>query len=205
MNTYSMLTADHRSALTKKVLLPLLIAVVSITLCTAFDGQGAGSIFALIGVATAVYLFNTAMQFGSLSMYRSSSHKVLKREGVYEDAMAALPQSRMMSVDGRTFAINAKYLYLPHGAIYRISDLLWIYPKSQRFSYMFIPLVNRKWLNMELTNGTACPAFYGKIGNESEVTALLTLLQRINPNILLGYTNENAEMYRAYIRSYRAR
>lgn len=193
-NAYDALRAPYKSATLRK----LGIAAAAMVLGMALLVTGIGLIIAL---AAFFYLMMEGVRSITLSSLRKQSIKALKASGCLEEAMSDAEHAVKMTVDEKCFAVSDKYFYLPHGAVYPIADVLWIYPFRQTVRYLFIPIARLNWFNICLTKNRRILAFYGKVKNIEAFSSLMKLVFDRQPKLLFGYNAENEARYKSYISS----
>jgi len=189
---YQEITEGYQSRQKKRLLLSAVLTVAGFALAAT----GIGGI---VGFASVVYLMFEGIRTFSLSSMKKKSLKKMEQSGELSEALAALDHAACVTIDGLTYAVADKYLFLPYGAVLPIADIAWIYQHEQTIRFMMIPVIQSRWCNMMLLDGTNTLAFYGKAKDTQALGQLLTSLQAETPQLLLGYSPENQKRYDAMV------
>ncbi len=100
-------------------------------------------------------------------------------------------------------AIGEKYLFaLTAGRIYKYEDILWVYITVQRQNG--IPI--SQMLNIRDFDGKSCALVNEKPGKKGaeKLNALIAAIAARNPKCMCGFTRENAKLYKAAVKEYKA-
>ena len=147
-----------------------------------------------------ISLILTVIHRWILRTARRETAAALKEQELLDEAVRQLSGAARAQLDGLTYACSAQFLYLPHGAVYPIQDVLWISAERDSVRFLFIPLVTMHWHTLHLADGSQAIAFYGKVRRQSEYDALIALLKGIKPDLLAGSAAQNEWQYFSRIR-----
>lgn len=190
MNTqaYENFVSIFKTKRRKKLLIAVAVVVLGFLLVATVIGA-----FAAIGAV--IYLMMELVRGSVYSSHTKKSLKALHKDGQYEAAMNGLAQAKTCQLDELTYAWTEDFLYLPYGAIYPMKKVAWIYPYCHTQVHYLVIRIKTSACKLFLTDGSQSLLYYGKAKDEEAFKRLLVGLKEANPALLLGYTQENQQLY----------
>ncbi len=189
MNTdaYEKLIAPYKERQRKRLLTAAGVMVLGFVL--AVTGIGA-----IAGIAAMIYLMMEGIRTYTCNSHARQSIKALQRAGVYDRAMGGAAGAASCQIDGLPYAWNEDYLYLPYGAVYPMKDVAWIYPYAHSVTFLLFTITLNA-CQLFLTDGTQSLVFHGRAKDQEAFKQLLAGLLQVKPQLLLGYSEENKQLY----------
>lgn len=199
MNTqiYDDIVASYK----KRQQMKLLISFGAMVLGFLLSATGVG---AIVGIAAMIYLMIEAVRTFGTANVRKTSMKELQSKGLHDAAMLALQQAERQQMDGLTYAWTSEFFCTGYGAIFSMQKIAWIYPFTHTVRYMMIPIVRQHWCKILMLDGTERLAFYGKVKDQSAFERMLKGMRSVNPELQIGHTPENVELYKQRVMLYKA-
>ena len=189
MNTdaYEKLTAPYQERQKKRLLIAAGVMVLGFVL--AATGIGA-----IAGIAAMIYLMMEGIRTWTCRSHAKKSIKALQKAGVFDRAMGGAADANVCRIDELSYAWNDEYLYLPYGAVYPLKDVAWIYPYTHNMVVLLFT-ISINACQLFLADGTQSLLFYGKAKDQEAFRKLLAGLKQTKPELLLGYSDENKQLY----------
>lgn len=127
--------------------------------------------------------------------------KRLKKAGQLETAEAELSSGNVTEMCKRKAACTEHFLFARRGAdAFAYTDILWVYKYKFTQRLLFIPIYTTESVIVETKNRKSSISLGGKDKNNELVELIKTIYQH-NPNVLVGYTEENKKAYKALRKS----
>ncbi len=188
MQAYETFVSTYKNRQKKRLLIAAAVMVGGFLLAAT----GIGIIAAIVAMG---WLAMEGTRTMTLRTHTKNALKALHKAGQYKPALECMEQVTTCQIDDLTYAWNEEYLYLPHGAIYPMQNVAWIYPYCHTVSYLFIIRMQINACKLFLTDGSQTLLFYGKAKDEEAFKRLLAGLKATKPELLLGYSQQNQQLY----------
>lgn len=121
----------------------------------------------------------------------------LKKAGQFETAEAELSGGNVTEMCKRKAACTEHFLFARRGAnAFAYTDILWVYKHKFTQTLLFIPIYTSESVIVETKNTKFSINLGGKDKNNELVELIKTIYQH-NPNVLVGYTEENKKACKA--------
>lgn len=121
----------------------------------------------------------------------------LKKAGQFDTAEAELSGGNVTEMCKRKAACTEHFLFARRGAnAFAYTDILWVYKYKFTQRLLFIPIYTSESVIVETKNTKFSINLGGKDKNNELVELIKTIYQH-NPNVLVGYTEENKKACKA--------
>lgn len=192
---YDALIAPYKNRQKKRLLCSAGLMVLGL----ALSATGVGAVVCVVAM---IYLMLELTRTLSLVSVRNKCLKKLSAEGSLNQIMDSLRYAKKMQVDGMTFAWTDEYLCLPHGVLLPLAQIAWLFPFTHTIRYMMIPVIRSHSCKIYLLDGTFALGFYGKVKDTVAFEALLVELKKVVPQLLIGHSEANQQIYQAMVAAY---
>ena len=167
-----------------------LIAVLGILLAATVIGPIASMVcFCILLLAIMRMISQNAVRRKTLKEWETQD----KLADVYHTVETAQP----IEMDGLTYFCTGDYFVTGYGAVYPMRQIAWIFQFTHKVNFLFLTMARQRWCKLMLLDGTERLAFWGKPKDTAAFENLLQSMRRANPNLLVGFSNENAALYAA--------
>lgn len=131
----------------------------------------------------------------------SGTIKRLKKAGQLETAEAELSSGNVTEMCKRKAACTEHFLFARRGAwACAYTDILWTYKYKFTQRLLFIPIYTWESVIVETKKAKLSVNLGGKDKN-NELAELIKMIYQHNPNVLVGFTEENKKAYKAMMKA----
>lgn len=191
--SYEEIVSNYKRVHNKK----LLMWLAGMLLGLALSATGVGAVLCIVCL---ILLFVEVGRRASVTKMRNASLEALRARGEMEQAKAEIASAAQLQLDGLTYACTQSWFCTGYGAIYPVQEIAWVFPFTHTVKYMLIPVLRMHWCKMLTLDGRELVAFYGTTHDKSAFERLLERLRSVNPQLQIGHSPEEAQLYEQRVR-----
>lgn len=170
--------------------------IISLALVVIGALTAASVVGAVVCIVALVYFILEGIRTLSTNAARNKCVAQLKSEGRFDLTLQSLSGGMTQEMDGLTYVWSEDYFMTGYGMILNMKEIAWIFPYTHTVTYFMIPVMRYRYCKAMMLDGTERIIFNGQARNKAAFESLLSGMLSKNPELLIGHTPANQELYR---------